>query len=295
MRCDLPSRVVVVGDLHADIEVFTSILVHRQLINGLGRWIGGATWVVCMGDTLDGRRPEIDVAPDYASQPMELLLTKYILQLDTEAQRVDGRCISIMGNHDMFAYELNSAPYCKWSDYKSYPEPREELYAPGMRLARIFAETRPLVLVLGKYLFVHGGLSQRIMEQAPGAGFDKLDALNSQVAVWLRHGKDMPDWADSSSNPVFSRAYAIGGTEEALDAILEQLPGVQHMVVGHTVKPEILSRFHGKVICTDVALSRAFGGEHRNFTWQIMEIVDGQPHVITLQDGQMRRSTILKT
>lgn len=293
MRRELPSRVVVIGDLHADIEVFTSILVCRQLINSMGRWCGGEAWVVCMGDTLDGRRPEIDVAPDYASQPMELLLTKYILHLDTEAQQVGGRCISIMGNHDMFAYELNSAPYCKWSDYKSYPEPREELYKPGMRLAHIFASTRPLIVVLGKFLFVHGGLSQRIMVQAPGEGYDKLDALNDQVAEWLRRGKDKPEWVDSSSNPALSRAYASGGTEEALDAILEQLPGVEHMVVGHTVKPEILSRFHGKVICTDVGLSRAFGGENRNFTWQMMEIIYGQPHVITLQNGKMNYSAML--
>lgn len=295
MRRELPPRVVVIGDLHADIEVFTSILVHRQLINGVGGWIGGSTWVVCMGDTLDGRRPDVYAGADYDSQPMELLLTKYILYLDTQAQQVGGRCISIMGNHDLFAYELFSAPYCKWSDYKSYPEPREELYKPGMRLARIFASTRPLIVVLGKFLFVHGSLSRHIMEQTPGVGVGKIDTLNHQVGRWLHDGTPKPEWIESHSNPLLSRAYTMGGTEAGLDEILEQLPGVEHMVVGHTVKPEILSRFHGKVICTDVGLSRAFGKERNNFTWQIMEIVNGQPHVITLQDGHMRRSTILST
>ena len=74
-----PKRIIVIGDLHTDYDIFYDILYQRGVVNKDGEWCGGSTWVVCMGDTFDGIRPGIYASEEYLNKPMEYKLFTYII------------------------------------------------------------------------------------------------------------------------------------------------------------------------------------------------------------------------
>ena len=176
-----PKKVMVIGDLHADLDILKEILIKNSIISHSNEWCGKDTWVVCMGDTFDGCRPDNTIYDkDYLNKPMELELFYFILNLNMKATLEGGACLSLMGNHDLFLFEEKNRSYCKNVDYNSYPINREELFKPGINMSVIMANTRPLVLILGKYLFVHGGLTKNIINKE-GTLYDKINSLNDEL------------------------------------------------------------------------------------------------------------------
>ena len=85
---DATSRVVAIGDLHADLEATTRTLQMAGLIDSTGAWIGGDTTLVQTGDTTD-RGPD-------SKAVIELLI-----RISTEAESTGGRVVTLLGNHEV--------------------------------------------------------------------------------------------------------------------------------------------------------------------------------------------------
>ena len=278
---EAPNRILTIGDLHSDLDVFKEILFHNNVIDHSDDWCGNDTWVVCMGDTFDGCRPDFIIDDkEYLNKPMELKLFYFILNLNMKASMEGGACISLMGNHDLFIYDERNKIFCKNVDYNSYPINREELFKPGINMSSSLAITRPLILVLGKYLFVHGGLTTNIIDKH-GTLSDKITSLNHELSNWLVTGKNEPYWLYTDNNPTTNRTFSQGGTQEEFDTLLNMLPGINKIIIGHTTVPMISSRFNGKLISTDVGLSRCF---KKNFyyKWQILEIHNDNTYIVSM-------------
>ena len=287
-----PKRVIVIGDLHADLGIFKEILIRNNIINHLDEWCGKDTWVICMGDTFDGCRPDIiKYDKDYLNNPMELELFYFILNLNMKATLEGGACLSLMGNHDLFLFEEKNKSYCKNIDYNSYPTKREELFKPGINMSVIMANTRPLILVLGKYLFVHGGLTKNIINKE-GTLYDKINSLNDELSKWLTSGKNEPYWLYTHNNPTINRTFSRGGTEEEFNELLDMLPGIEKVIVGHTMVPRISSRFNGKLILTDVGLSRCFN-KNIYYKWQILEIHNGNTYITSMDHNSKLKINVI--
>ena len=73
--------------MHGDVSSFTAILQRAGLVDESGRWAGGITVLVQLGDLLD-RRPD-------AKQVMTLAMS-----LESAAPRTGGRAIFLIGNHE---------------------------------------------------------------------------------------------------------------------------------------------------------------------------------------------------
>ena len=276
-----PKKVIVIGDLHTDLDIFKEILIKNNIINYLDEWCGKDTWVICMGDTFDGCRPDIvNYDKDYLNNPMEMKLFNFILNLNMKATLEGGSCISLMGNHDLFLFDKRNRSYCKNVDYKSYPIKREELFKPGINMSMIMANTRPLILVLGKYLFVHGGLTKNVINKE-GTLYDKITSLNDELSKWLISGKNEPYWLYTHNNPTMNRTFSQGGTQEEFDNLLDMLPGIEKVIVGHTTFQKISSRFNGKLILTDIGLSRCFN-KNLYHKWQILEIYNDNTYIVSM-------------
>lgn len=282
----VPKRVVVIGDLHTDLTVFEFILRKRNLIDSAGVWCGKDAWVVCMGDIFDGRRPEIAACPKYTEQALERRLVEYILELDVMASAVGGRVLSIMGNHDACAHMALSGPYSKASDVASYARAGTERSAelkPGGGLITDLSKRWPMILVLGRFLFVHGSLEPRLLSRTDGTGLDKINVLNQDLVSFL-HGTDEASWTEHGYNPLFSRYFAYESRSRHADlrktfALLGN--SVNTMFLGHTVSPTIRGLFGNRVICTDVGLSRAFG--------------DSPVEVVEIREGVIYRLRLKRT
>ena len=278
-----PKKIIVIGDLHADYDIFRRILFDRGVVDTNGNWCGGVTNVICMGDTFDGVRPGIRSNKQFSNKSMEFNLFKYILNLNAQASLNGGCCISIMGNHDAFIYKSNNV-YCKKVDYESYPGKREKLFSPGSIFNLVLGNTRPLIITRGKYLFVHGGLTCELLKDISG---NKIEQLNNDLYQWIVNKKE-PVWLwDNNNNPMTTRRLVSFNNESEVDNLLKMLPGIEHIIVGHTYHPILKSLYNSKVICTDVGLSDAFGRNYL-FKWQIIEIRNGLMYKVMMDlDGKV--------
>jgi hypothetical protein len=265
---DLPSRVVVIGDLNAQNRLLHRYLVDLKLIHKkTGEWIGGKTVLVQMGD-IPNRGPGARAAMDL------------IMALRPQALAAGGDVIWLLGNHEVmsvlgheayvtaeeylefarpdeiddffvgrtrFVYELLGAP-----DVPGFVEPVggrmrawEEQYAPGKEIYRKAMgptgrygkaiRRLPIALRFGRLLFVHGGLSPRWA----ALGLDGLQRRSREE--WARKPHfyqelDPQGIFRDPLGPLWHRAYCVAKArlvKSDLAAALD-LIGADRMIVGHT-------------------------------------------------------------
>lgn len=303
------NRVIAIGDLHGDREIFLAILMTAGLIEYAAdsktlNWVGGDTVVVCMGDTVDSKREGVVPSSDFKDKPMEKELQIDIVYFDFHARKQGGRVISILGNHDIFAESGLFAGYVKNVDKKSYSGQRKQWYTPGKGFSQMFGRTRNFIQIVEPCLFVHGSLVPEMFSLVPGKHpMDKVSYMNRTMKAYLKGETGVPGWFDTASrqgiNPVESRRYAILPSDPTgRKALLREarkvtslFPNIKYMVLGHTVV-DTISR-EGSIICTDVALSRAFG-EKSKVHAEYLEILKNIPYKVTMYTtGRIRRKKLI--
>ena len=82
------NKIIAIGDLHGDFQVFKKVLSMCKLIDVSGDWTGGDTHVIQVGDTLDGKRPGVKqkLDPNFLNESGEIEIMKYLLKLDCQAK-----------------------------------------------------------------------------------------------------------------------------------------------------------------------------------------------------------------
>jgi hypothetical protein len=210
-------RIVAVGDLHGDFGAWQDIARGAGLINAKGRWAGGKTILVQMGDVTDR-------APD------SLKIVQSLQQLQREAARKGGRVVVVLGNHEAMNL-LGDNRYTTAGEYAVFvdaqsPARRDRVYeanrprleaafrarnpqitpdqvrtqwmaehplgwvehrmawSPGGELGK-WATANPAIAKIGGTLFAHGGISAEYARQP-------LDAVNRRVAVAMALADDSP-------------------------------------------------------------------------------------------------------
>ncbi len=280
------NRIVAVGDVHGDYEQFVSVLRAAGVIDRNGKWIGGKTHLVQVGDV-------VDRGPD-SRKAMDLLMT-----LEKQADKAGGQVHALIGNHEaMNVYGdlryKNPAEYAAFRDRNSeklrelfWQAYQEQLRAssPEVKVDEAFrakweaeyplgfVEQRQQFAPKGTYgkwivshnaavrindiLFVHGGIS-------PEYASTPLRRINDRIREELQDfaklegGMTMDD-----EGPLWYRGL-MQGEEDPLRRHVETVLssfGVTRIVVGHTTTGgAVTPRFEGKVIGIDVGLSRVYGG-----------------------------------
>lgn len=205
-----PERIVAVGDLHGDHEVWISIARAAGLIDAQGRWAGGKTVLVQTGDI-------VDRAPD------SLKIIRDLMRLEREASRAGGRVVVLVGNHEAMMVTgdlryVDPGEYTAFADKRSasrrsdfydtrrvaieaFYKQKDATLSPKAIRDRWLAATplgqiehqaawnpagelgrwivaKPAVVKIGDSLFVHGGIS------AAYAAIP-IDEINRRVAAAL--------------------------------------------------------------------------------------------------------------
>ncbi|NGP53426.1 metallophosphoesterase [Thioalkalivibrio sp. XN8] len=157
-RIEGVERVVAVGDVHGAYEELQALLADVGLVDAEGRWAGGATHLVSMGDLL-GRG-------DYGRQVMDLLM-----RLQQEAAAAGGAVHVLLGNHEVMSL-VNDLRYVSQGDYAQFGAAtrtgfpagffeRRAAFRPDGAYGR-WLLSLPFAIVINDTLFVHGGLSSRV-------------------------------------------------------------------------------------------------------------------------------------
>lgn len=250
-------RIVVIGDLHGDLDQSLASLRLAGLVNEAGAWSGGDATLVQLGD-MTNRGPD--------SRGVLALMRR----LPAEAAAQGGRVITVLGNHEVMNMQ-GDWRYVSPQDYESYggPEGRiSSFLADGADGA--WLRTLPTVAKLGDIVFVHGGVTPRWAELG-------LDGINDGVRAAIEV-RGAPILGEDS--PLWYRGYVddnAGLTCADLDQALARL-GAKRMIVGHTRTKDnrIQWRCAGKLIAADISISGVYGGGHLG----VVELVDGDARAL---------------
>ena len=260
-RLPAVDRLVAIGDLHGDLEATRRALRLAGAIDGGDHWVGGQLVVVQTGDQLDR-----------GDQDREIL--DLFSRLSQEARAAGGDFHPLNGNHETmnvqsdFRY-VTPAGFLQFKEEQPAPQKRSFVgrfiptargraaaFTPGGDYARKLAE-RPVVLMIGDSVFVHGGVLRAHVDADIGR-------LNEETRLWmLGKRSSAPALIDSADGPVWTRAYGEPTPPAAACAELERTLEALHaarMVVGHTVQDKGISGACGdKVWRIDVGLAAYYG------------------------------------
>jgi hypothetical protein len=266
-------RVVVIGDLHSDIQATRQAF---QLAGGTDEsdvWIGGALTIVQLGDMI-GRSDD------------ERQVLDFLFAVREQAEAAGGKVHLLVGNHEVMGARVDNQavglnPFPGYDDLTDLDldDPRLQILAEqakkrgaalmsGGPYAKRFAEL-PTVLQLGKTVYVHGGVVPRWAAYG-------LDRINAEVSQWLFGDCPEPDSSlgvDSGDRVMWTRQFS--ASVDATDcAILDEslgILGAERMIVAHSVHPTITEYCDSKVWAVDVGMSRYYAGPI-----EVLEIVDDQ-------------------
>jgi TPR repeat protein len=261
-------RVVAVGDVHGDYEMFVKVLQSAALIDGNGDWAAGKTHLVQTGDVLD-RGPD-------SRAVMDLLM-----KLEKQSAAAGGAVHCLIGNHEaMNVYGdlryVSPGEYAAWAG--SNPEPNREVTYEQYRAAFSpqglygkWIRSHNAAIKIDRTLYLHAGLGEKYATWT-------IDRINREVREELDdltrlHGGIVTD----EEGPLWYRGLAKGDDTALVDKLLKQYD-VDRIVIGHTyANGAVTPRFGGKVFLIDVGISRFYDN-----TGKIgcLEISKGQPHSI---------------
>jgi hypothetical protein len=201
-------------------------------------------------------------------------------RLAQEARKAGGAVYLLNGNHELMnAYQdFRYVTEGGFADFRNTPPPsspdsaflalppeeqgRAAAFLPGGPAALRLAKQN-IVQVVGRTLFVHGGL-------LPPNVVLGLDSINAQARAWLRGERPEPEWVRGEDSPVWARIYSRDPDQAACDTLCSVLQslGLDRMVVGHTVQSSGITAFcGGRVWAIDVGMADAYGG-----TPEVLEI-----------------------
>ena len=269
-------HVVAVGDVHGAYDRYVEILTVAGVIDANGRWAGGSTHFVQLGDVVD-RGPDSRKALDF------------LRRLEREAQSAGGRVHVLLGNHEV-ARMLGDLRLTALAEYEAFaasgsealrerflqtlkPAERDEALKQTplgqIEMRQAFGRDGeygkwlrqlPVTVKINGIVFVHGGISPAV---APLG----CSAINDQVRRELTSDLDKTRTAPLASlaarvdGPLWYRGLAQEPDAFApqVTDILSKL-GARVIVIGHTVSTtgRIGTRFDGRVVQIDTGMQPAY-------------------------------------
>lgn len=264
-------RVVVMGDLHSDLDAARKAFQLAGGTDADDAWIGGELTIVQLGDMIGRSDAEREVLD-------------FLFATRDKAQAAGGRVHLLVGNHEVMGGRVDNQaigldPFPGYEDLTEldlndtrlqilpeHAKKRGAALMAGGPYAKRFSQL-PTVLQLGETIYVHGGVVPRWAEYG-------LDKINAEVSHWLFGNCPEPvssQGVDNGDTVMWTRQFS--ASVDATDcAVLEQslaILGAKRMIVAHTVQTTITGYCDDQVWAVDVGMSRYYGGPI-----EVLEIVD---------------------
>ena len=298
-----PGRIIVIGDIHGDIDRLLNILISTKIFTERLEWIAEPpnTVVVQLGDQIDSMdRSGLNAEWDTSSQ----ICTKGILDLNIIIlmEKLDsiaiqaghgGRVLSLIGNHELLNLMHHFDYVSPCSKRILNPEIRKELFRRGNGQITQLLAKRNVVVKVGKYIFCHGGILPEHLDTIQSTYSHQINTndfihyINNTFRKFTLNEFLTPEDIKILQNVIigdngilWTRFYLSllikSGTdsgihlifESVLTNILSRLDGIS-MFIGHNIVDSITAVANSKLFFTDAALSRAFNTQRI----QIIEIV----------------------
>ncbi|MEC7987686.1 MAG: metallophosphoesterase [Myxococcota bacterium] len=240
------TRIVAIGDLHADLGTTVDVFKMASLIDSNKKWIGGKSIVVQTGDLTDRGAD--------GKETLEL-----IKRLQLEASEAGGKLISLIGNHEAMNV-MGDWRYVSKGDIQSFGglENRKQAFVAGGDWREWILDQK-ITAIVDDTVFVHGGISEQYAQLG-------VEGINNQAIDALTKGIKAPIL--SSEGPLWYRAYLQAPESIACDELDRALKSLnaKRMVVGHTTQRDgkVAVRCQGRLLGIDTGISKHYGS-HLSF------------------------------
>ena len=310
------------GDIHGDYKLTITLFTGAGLIQEIGttpdtyEWIGGGTHVVQVGDQIDRCRPmdKPCSAKDATKEDenSDIKIIDFFNDMSTQAKKHGGDVISLIGNHEMLnvSGDMTYVSYeglkgFEDKKFKSGLEGRQHMFRPGNEIGKKLGCTRYACVVIGSFLFVHGGIRDSMLDSLKIHNVDDIVRINREMSLWLLGVLD-PDYVDylikqtAVEGSIFwSRILGnipsnYSSTDPKCAGIFDNVMSILKIgsiVIGHTPQPfvnnaGINGTCDNKIIRVDTGTSNVFDKYDKHYntssSWQktttrlpqFLEIVD---------------------
>ena len=239
--------VYVVADTHGEYQILAAMLMKHGVIDAALRWSFGNGQLVVLGDVFDR-----------GAHQTEILWLLY--ELEAQARKQGGALHFVLGNHELMVmggdlrylnpkYRTTAAVL----GVASYTQ----LFGPESVLGQ-WLRTRAAVLKLNDLLFLHGGISPRLVDLGitqPQINAS-IRAVMTQASLAGGAERERAALLLGEDGPLWYRGYFAdtAGDATPLADIRRMLAhfGVSRILVGHTRVPTITSLYDGRVIAVQV-------------------------------------------
>lgn len=269
------SRIIIIGDVHGDIKRFKQILIDASVINNNFEWTAepSNTIIVQLGDQIDSLNrlttEKWEVLNDYE-------MIYFTEHLDNIARVKGGRCISLIGNHEL----MNVIGDFSYVSPLNQEEIRTSLFKPQGSIALLLAK-RPLVVKIKDLLFCHAKMNIRHLEILKKYGKDVF-YLNTIWENYLKNNKIKIEDKEILDNIIIGSKGILWNRDNndiAETAKLFNDLKVSYMFLGHTALPQI-TFLNNQIWYCDTGLSRAFGTKQ----YQYIDINNNSINIKTINE-----------
>lgn len=256
----MPEKLIAISDIEGNFDGFSSFLISNNVIDKNYNWTFTNGHLILVGDFVDRGNNVIPV----------LWL---IYKLEAEAEKQGGKVHYILGNHEIMnfqgSYQYNNKKYVKVSELiyeKNHIDSIsinkknavKFMYSYRTELGK-WLHSKNGIEKIGDYLFVHAGLSPKVLEHNLS-----IDQINNIV----RNNCDKDLYNKPEDNKIANFLIGKEGIfwyrglaadykyydkirEDQLDKILNFYQA-KKIIFGHTVVDDITKEFDGRAINLDV-------------------------------------------
>ena len=244
---DTPARTFVMSDPHGRLDCVIDLLQGNQVIDARLHWAYGTDRLVVIGDITDRGK---DATAIYW----------FFYKLQQEAADAGGSVVMLLGNHEPMEF----AGDMRYAEPKYKILARElgmeyaSLIGPDTELGRWIA-TWNTVNILGRDLYVHAGIGKDFYDW--NLPLPEVNEKVSRTLFMLNRGRkaigDTAAFLHGSYGPLWYRGLVSKEAKrrpvsvDTLDLIRARY-NVDHIIVGHTIFPNVSTFYEGRVIDVNV-------------------------------------------
>ncbi|KAL0369705.1 UNVERIFIED_CONTAM: Shewanella-like protein phosphatase 2 [Sesamum angustifolium] len=266
---DQPRRLIAIGDLHGDLPKTKKALRLAGLIGPEDRWSGAppplfreAAKAGGLVITLNGNHEIMNVDGDFRYvTPEGLREFENWGVWQCVGNSMKKRCNGMDENvlfKDLFDGVPDEFPRIN-KEFQNGARARFAALRPNGLIANRFLSKNQTVVVVGDSVFAHGGLLQKHILYG-------LERVNEEVRDWIRGVKEKVanQLVRGRNSIVWLRSFSHELTKDCdcsmLEHVLETIPGVKRMIMGHTIQSDGINAICGnRAIRVDVGMSKLCG------------------------------------
>lgn len=179
-------RIIAIGDVHGDYDYLIHLLKIARVVDNDGKWIGGKTYVIQLGDQIDSCRPYYSNCVVSESTPNDKAedtkIMDFLDDLHKEALKEDGAVISLSGNHELMNLEgdMSYVSYKNLQLHKGMDGRQKDFSLTGKYGRKIICN-RPPAVIIGTNLFVHAGILPEVIDTLPEMKNILTDTIKEEI------------------------------------------------------------------------------------------------------------------